>query len=206
MRSSIPRRRRPRSCAAGSTPPPAPMSKVSKASPRPVGSGSSLLGARVPGEDTRDLAERRGVGLRAGTDRRPRSARSTARPTPTRSCRPMVSGWATRCSSGRHAPRSRWSAGWSDTAYNGLGGLWANLATWHSAARREPARCDARRRRAAGARGARRRAAAADLVAAIDAELGDRGFALPIPDCGRRDPGRRGAIAAPSTRSSASPS
>ncbi len=79
--------------------------------------------------------------------------------------------------------------GWvSDTAYNGSGGLWANLDTWHAVLRenRPDAALADDVQQALVVRGD---GAAADLVATLDSELGDRGFALTIDDAVNAIPG-----------------
>lgn len=79
--------------------------------------------------------------------------------------------------------------GWvSGTAYNGSGGLWANLDTWR-------ATLGANRPAAAVADGVQQALVvrgdgdAASVVATLDAELGDRGFALTIADSIEAIPG-----------------
>ncbi|MFN0029724.1 MAG: FtsX-like permease family protein [Acidimicrobiales bacterium] len=81
--------------------------------------------------------------------------------------------------------------GWvRDTAYNGSGGLWANLDTWHAVlAENRPDAVLAEDVQQALA--VRSDGSAAELVAAIDAELGDRGFALTVADSVNEIPGVR---------------
>lgn len=79
--------------------------------------------------------------------------------------------------------------GWvSDTAYNGSGGLWANLATWRAvvADNRPDATLADGVQQALVVRGD---GSASDLVTALDESLGDRGFALTIPDSINAIPG-----------------
>ncbi len=79
--------------------------------------------------------------------------------------------------------------GWvSDTAYNGSGGLWANLDTWHAllAENRPDALLADDVQQALVVRG---EGSSTELVAAIDTALGERGFALTIPDSINAIPG-----------------
>ncbi len=79
--------------------------------------------------------------------------------------------------------------GWvADTAFNGSGGLWANLDTWHAVLgeNRPDAALADDVQQALVVRGG---GDAATLVAALDTELGDRGFALTVDDAVNAIPG-----------------
>ena len=150
--------------------------------------GVSLLGARVPGQGPATWLRSRCWATRSRLRACPTSSRSPARRTPTRCCRPTASTSATRCSWARRVRRSRSSAGSTDTSYNGSGGLWTSLDTWRSvvADNRPDAVLADGVQQALVVRGD---GSAAELVAAVDATLGDGGFALSIPDSINAIPG-----------------
>jgi putative ABC transport system permease protein len=81
--------------------------------------------------------------------------------------------------------------GWvADTAYNGSGGLWANLDTWHAVLgqNRPEAALAEDVQQALVVRGDAD-VETDELVTALDRELGDRGFALTIDDAVNAIPG-----------------
>jgi putative ABC transport system permease protein len=152
------------------------------------GLGVSLLGARVPGAGPRDLAAVAVWGYEippSGVpDRLPGAGEAYADEVlradgvevgdtllvgPARS-EITVIGWV------------------ADTAYNGSGGLWAGLDTWHQVLtdNRPDAALADDVQQALVVRGD---TDTASLVAAIDAELGDSGFALSIDDSVQAIPG-----------------
>lgn len=152
------------------------------------GLGVSLLGARVPGEGPRDLAAVAVWGYEiapAGVPDEP--------PLPGQAYADEVlqaDGVGLGDTLLVGPERSEITViGWvSDTSYNGSGALWASLETWRSvvADNRPDAVLADGVQQALVVRGD---GSAADLVAAVDTTLGDRGFALSIPDSINAIPG-----------------
>jgi putative ABC transport system permease protein len=151
------------------------------------GIGVSLLGARVPGEGPRDLAATAVWGYElppAGVPEPPADGEAYADDVL------KASGVEVGDTLLVGPARSELTVvGWvGGTVYNGSGSLWANLDTWHAilSANRPDAALADDVQQALVVRGD---VTAAELVTSLDATLGERGFALSIPDAITAIPG-----------------